>query len=199
MHRFLVLIVAMSGCAGSSWMKAGATPDDLDRDRGLCARYARAVAEMRGREAAPAAGAAGTGVPRGSTKVYSATLRRCMEDRGWAEALESSTGEVREYTQAEVLALIEQGRAAGPLLLDVRTSGEYASGHLPGAINIPHAELPERSPEIAEFRSRGVIAYCESGRRAAIALESLREAGFREIGHLEGDMAGWRGAGLPTE
>ena len=57
----------------------------------------------------------------------------------------SSTGEVREYTQAEVLALIEQGRAAGPLLLDVRTSAEYASGHLPGAINIPHAELPDRS------------------------------------------------------
>ena len=97
------------------------------------------------------------------------------------------------------IALIEQGRAAGPLLLDVRTAAEYASGHLPGAINIPHAELPDRSPEIAEFHSRGVIAYCESGRRAAIALESLREAGFREIGHLEGDMAGWREAELPTE
>ncbi len=76
MHRILALIVAMSGCAGSSWTKAGATPEELDRDRGICARYARAVAELRG-----------------SANVYSATLRRCMEDRGWAEAPESSGGD----------------------------------------------------------------------------------------------------------
>ena len=92
MQRILLLIAAISGCAVGSWTKAGATPEDLDRDRGVCARYARGVAEMRGREAAPAAGAAGTGAPRGSTKVYSATLRRCMEDRGWVEAAESSGG-----------------------------------------------------------------------------------------------------------
>ena len=107
---------------------------------------------------------------------------------------------VREYTQEEVLALIEgEGSREGPLLLDVRSPGEFASGHLPGAVNIPFDELPGRAEEIAEFRERGVIAYCESGRRAGIAEESLRAAGFREIGDLQGHMGSWRASGLPTE
>ncbi len=107
---------------------------------------------------------------------------------------------VREYTQEEVLALIEgEDSREGPLLLDVRSPDEYASGHLPVAVNIPFDELPGRTEEIADFRARGVIAYCESGRRAGIAEESLRAAGFREIGHLQGDMVSWRAMGLPTE
>ena len=107
---------------------------------------------------------------------------------------------VREYTQEEVLVLIDgEGAREGALLLDVRTPGEFASGHLPGAVNIPFDELPGRTEEIAEFRERGVIAYCESGRRAGIAEESLRAAAFPKIGHLQGHMSGWRASGLPTE
>jgi rhodanese-related sulfurtransferase len=106
---------------------------------------------------------------------------------------------VREYTQDEVLGLIAEGGEGGPLLLDVRTVAEYESAHVPGAVNIPHDELPDRTAEIAAFRARGVITYCESGRRAGIAAESLEAAGFREIGHLQGDMSAWRGRGLPTE
>ena len=107
---------------------------------------------------------------------------------------------VREYTQEEVLALIEEdGSREGPLLLDVRSPGEYASGHLPGAVNIPFDELPGRTEEIAEFRDRGVITYCESGRRAGIAGESLKTAGFRELGDLQGHMRSWRASELPTE
>ncbi len=107
---------------------------------------------------------------------------------------------VREYTQEEVLALIDgEGSREGPLLLDVRSPGEFASGHLPGAVNIPFDELPGRTEEIAEFRAPGVIVYCESGRRAGMAEESLRAAAFPEIGDLQGHMSGWRASGLPTE
>ncbi len=200
MNRILTGIlvgVALCACAASSWTKVGASADDLERDSGICKRYARAVAEGQpDRElASPIRG----GEPRRSREAYSATLRRCMQDRGWAEDLESGSEGVREYTQDEVLALIAEGGESGPLLLDVRTVAEYASAHVPGAVNIPHDELPDRSAEIAAFRERGVITYCESGRRAGIAAESLEAAGFREIGHLQGDMSAWRGRGLPTE
>ena len=50
---------------------------------------------------------------------------------------------VREYTPEEVLALIDgEGSREGPLLLDVRSPGEFASGHLPGAVNIPLTSSP---------------------------------------------------------
>jgi rhodanese-related sulfurtransferase len=90
-------------------------------------------------------------------------------------------------------------RGIAPLILDVRTPAEYARSHVPGARNIPHDQLAEQLEALAEHREREIVVYCESGRRAAHAIETLEDAGFRGVRHLEGDMAGWRKAGLPTE
>jgi phage shock protein E len=94
-----------------------------------------------------------------------------------------------------LLAVLDEPDA--PLLLDVRTPREFRGGHVPGAVNIPYTELPARLAEIEAGRDRGVVVYCESGRRAAIATETLVSAGFRDVKHLEGDMSGWRAAGRP--
>ena len=84
-----------------------------------------------------------------------------------------------------------------PLILDVRTPREYAAGHLPGAINVPHKALPERLAEIVGFRDRQVVLYCERGKRSVMATAVLREAGFSSLWHLQGHMVAWRGQGLP--
>ena len=84
-----------------------------------------------------------------------------------------------------------------PLILDVRTPREYAEGHLPGAINVPHRALPERLAEILGFRDRQVVLYCERGKRSVMATAVLREAGFSSLWHLQGHMVAWRGQGLP--
>ncbi len=94
MNRILTGIlvgVALCACAASSWTKAGTSADDLERDSRICKRYAGAVAQGQpGRElASPIRG----GEPRRSGEVYSATLRRCMRDRGWAEDPESGSEE----------------------------------------------------------------------------------------------------------
>jgi len=70
---------------------------------------------------------------------------------------------------------------------------------VPGAVNIPHTELTARLGDIEAARESGVVVYCESGRRAAAAADVLRDAGFEDVRHLEGDMSGWRAAGLPVE
>lgn len=89
--------------------------------------------------------------------------------------------------------------AGSPLLLDVRTAEEYAAGHLPGAYNLPHDQLPQRLAELGEARDREVIVYCRSGRRAELALEVLQRAGFQRLGHLQGDYLGWTEEGWPVE
>jgi rhodanese-related sulfurtransferase len=104
---------------------------------------------------------------------------------------------VREVSQPEALALIESD--SPPLFLDVRTPLEFESGHVPGALNIPHTELAERLDEVTGQRERLVVVYCESGRRADVALEVLQEAGLEHLASLEGDMGGWREAGLTAE
>jgi phage shock protein E len=99
--------------------------------------------------------------------------------------------------QQELMQQAQNNR--GMLLIDVRTPGEFSAGHVPGAINIPHTELAKRLDEIRPYHDKGVILYCESGRRAGMAEGILRDAGLDNIRHLEGDMAAWRQSGLPVE
>lgn len=77
------------------------------------------------------------------------------------------------------------------VLLDVRTPAEYAEGHVPGAINIPHTEIASRTGELSAARDRDLVVYCRSGVRTEQALASLREAGFKRLFHLKGDYTRW--------
>lgn len=94
--------------------------------------------------------------------------------------------------------LLEQlGSGDPPLVLDVRTPEEFASGHIEGAVNIPHDQVDGRIAELSASRDREVVVYCERGGRAAKALDVLERSGFRQVRHLEGDMSGWRSKQLP--
>ncbi len=104
---------------------------------------------------------------------------------------------VEDVSQQQASEWIAKAKA--PLFLDVRTPEEFAAGHVPGAINIPHEALPTRVGELASHKAKDVVVYCESGRRAAIASDALHAAGFERVQHLAGDMSGWRAAGLPVE
>ena len=102
-----------------------------------------------------------------------------------------------EVPASELLGSIYEKDA--PLILGVRTPEEFARGHVPGAVNIGIDQLAQRVGEIADHRSEEVVVYCERGPRAERASALLVDAGFESVRHLEGDMSGWRAAGLPTD
>ena len=99
--------------------------------------------------------------------------------------------EPEEITPQELLT-----RGDPPLLLDVRSAEEFASGHVPGAVNVSHEQVAARIAELGAPRE--VVVYCERGPRASKAASVLGGAGF-SVKHLTGDMGGWREAGLPIE
>lgn len=84
------------------------------------------------------------------------------------------------------------------MILDVRSPAEFAQGHIPGAVNISHTKLASRLDELGDSKSVELVVYCESGRRAALATEVLRAAGFTRIRDLSGHMRTWRAGGLPV-
>lgn len=114
-----------------------------------------------------------------------------------------SIGCSQEQTTVEVgLVTPEQLLSEPPanaVVLDVRTPEEYAGGHVPGAINVPHTEIAERLDDVDADRSRPVVVYCERGGRAGQAEAALLAGGFTDVLHLEGDMSDWRAKGRPLE
>jgi phage shock protein E len=100
---------------------------------------------------------------------------------------------------AEELLAREAAKDPALVVLDVRTAEEFAAGHVPGAINVPHDQVAGRLGELAGLRDKDVVVYCKSGRRAALALEVLGKNGYAKLRHLDGDMQGWEAAGRPVE
>jgi phage shock protein E len=70
--------------------------------------------------------------------------------------------------------------AAGIKVVDVRTPAEFDAGHVPGAVNIPYDEMPQRHGELGPS-STPVLVYCKSGQRSSRAIATLRERGFTQI------------------
>ena len=72
------------------------------------------------------------------------------------------------------------------LIVDVRTSEEFADGHYPGAINIPHETIMEGLNQLGVTADTSVILYCRSGNRSGQAEQVLREKGFTEARNAGG-------------
>ena len=96
--------------------------------------------------------------------------------------------------------LVRSAKHDGSLIiLDVRTPEEFAEGHVPGAVNIPHDQLADRIGELANAKDKDIVLYCRGGKRAALAAETLSSHGFEKLLHLEGDMQKWTEAKRPIE
>jgi rhodanese-related sulfurtransferase len=98
-----------------------------------------------------------------------------------------------DFALIEPQALAERLESADPqlLILDVRSAAEFDAGHIPGAVNIPHDAIASRMSELGPAGARDVVVYCRSGRRSALALAALKEAGFSRLFHLDGDYLRW--------
>jgi len=68
----------------------------------------------------------------------------------------------------------------GAIILDVRTKGEYGSGHIKGSVNIPVDQLPKNLQKFKD-KKRPIITCCASGMRSASAKGILTSNGFSEV------------------
>lgn len=108
------------------------------------------------------------------------------------EILDESTGPVK--TSIDTALRVRSHQPEKTILLDVRTSEEYDSGHLPGAISFPLSRLRSELPPYD--KNATLILYCKSGVRTIEAAQLLDKAGFKIVlnagGILsyEGEMEG---------
>ena len=97
-------------------------------------------------------------------------------------------------------------RLARLTVIDVREPQEFATGHLPGAVNIPRGMLEFEistnphvggvtDPALAD-RNRPLLVYCLSGGRAALAAAALQELGYTQVESIQGGIRACIEAGM---
>ena len=71
-------------------------------------------------------------------------------------------------------------------VIDVRSAGEYAAGHLEGALNID-VEANDFATEVGKLDTAGTyVVYCHSGRRAGLAKDQMTSMGFKDVTNAGG-------------
>lgn len=113
----------------------------------------------------------------------------------WPLIQKVTTGS-KEVSVQQAVQLINRRDA---VVIDVRDTAEFESGHIPNARHLPVAEMEKRFKEIEKFKQRPVIVNCRSGTRAAAACGLLRKNGFEEVFVLKGGILGWQQASMPLE
>jgi phage shock protein E len=123
-----------------------------------------------------------------------ATLLACAAVAG--EPSGTSAAPVATMTQDQLVEHLTK-HPQHLFVLDVRTPEEYAAGHVPGAVNVPHDQLASRLAEVP--KDKDVVVYCRTGRRSALAADVLAANGYKRVSQLEGDMQAWVARGRTVE
>ena len=77
----------------------------------------------------------------------------------------------------------------GLQIVDVRNPGEAEAGMIPGAVNIPVGQLPDRTGELDP--ARPTVVYCAGGYRSSVAASLLRQKGFVDVSDIIGGYGAW--------
>lgn len=98
---------------------------------------------------------------------------------------------IKEIAPGQLHDLIVDGKA---VVVDVREPGEFARGHLPGAVNLPLSRFA--ASRLPDGKGKAIILACAGGVRSAKALQKCE---LPVDTHLRGGLGAWMQAGLPIE
>jgi hydroxyacylglutathione hydrolase len=112
----------------------------------------------------------------------------------WLQAGEP-LAEIRQIGPLELARELAAGDGLG--VLDVRNDGEWAGGHIEGAVHVMAGQVAERLDELPD-RGRPLAVVCGTGYRSTVAASVLQRHGFDRVLNVAGGMTAWHKAGLPT-
>lgn len=111
----------------------------------------------------------------------------------------------QDIQEVDVNTANEMIKDSKTLIVDVREPGEFAEGHIAGAVNVPRGVLefkldPENSKELEHLQKKDLpmLVYCRSGSRSALAVQSIQKLGYSLAVSMIGGMEQWNKDGLPA-
>lgn len=108
----------------------------------------------------------------------------------------NSTSRIIHADAKEAARLVAKGEVA---VIDVRTPGEFAAGHIAGATNI-NFQSSDFAAQLGKLdKGKAYLVHCASGGRSTRSLAQFSELGFQRVTHLDGGIKAWQAAGSPVE
>lgn len=83
------------------------------------------------------------------------------------------------------------------ILLDVRTTNEYAGGKIAGSINVPLDQIPGKITKTIPDKDATIYIYCLSGARSASAAQIMEKLGYTNIYNMTSGLLAWRANRFP--
>lgn len=164
--------------------------------KGMCGRpsttigFERLFNPLARMERGPFVGQLSEAVPARPLNITAIeATNRGLADRPWA--MLTSSPAVAEIGVEEL-----EATQHGVLVVDVREPVEFANGHVPGAVNLPQADLADRLDELP--RDRTLLMICQGGYRSLRAAQFLKQVGFDRVASVTGGTAAWVAAGRPV-
>ena len=99
--------------------------------------------------------------------------------------------DVTNVSGQEAIKLIKETK--GLVVLDVRSKGEYQTGHIKDSNLMPVGEIASRITELEKFRGKPILVHCASGGRSPKAVSILLRNKFGPIYHMNHGLAGFNG------
>ena len=99
--------------------------------------------------------------------------------------------EIQEIDSAQLRSMQKSGENF--TLIDVREPDEVARGAIPGSVALPRGQLEYKIDGITVDKSARIVCYCGGGGRSALAAQSLKKMGFKDVLSLEGGYKKWAG------
>ena len=106
----------------------------------------------------------------------------------------SAVSGIRQITPAELVRLMNREEA---VVLDIRSPEEFNKGHILDAVNLPAQEIEGRKEELAAYKERTLVVYCNLGNTSTRIGRLLKLDGFGKVYGLKGGIQAWQGGNLP--
>lgn len=104
---------------------------------------------------------------------------------------------IKKVSAADVKAMIDKKEKV--IYLDVRDAGEFAAGHLPGAMNISRGTLEFNVFNKIQDQNAKVIVYCKTAGRSTLATKTLNDLGYKNAVLMDAQYEDWIKAAYPVE
>ena len=110
-------------------------------------------------------------------------------NQGFLGLVQKALETIPEYDVHEVKNKIEQSQDF--ILVDVREDREWVKGNIPSSIHIGKGVIERDVANLIPNQETEIVLYCQGGYRSALAGESLKEMGYKNVLSMSGGFSDW--------